>query len=184
LYASEAAQSAADWIFPAAAHPFGDVTRRLGCDRQLDGSYDCVYRLAVWSSGRWTGRRAPRSVEQWACAGPMTVTVRRRHDGSISRSSNNNPCRPPGASNQSEAAMHFVATVHHRRPALGRLRTLRCSAPMTLADAPFTCQAVTARGRRMTGDVFLNGAVLLPGDTIADPAIEPPPEPAPTAPPG
>lgn len=161
LYADRAAQAAAEWIFPQAAHPFGTVIERRGCDRQRDGSYDCVYTLGVWSSGRWRGRRAPASVERWHCSGPMTVTVRRGGNGEIARSSDANPCQPAGAADAHDALLLFVAAVHRRRPSVGRLRDVHCYDQRSLVAPTFHCYGESRQVVRVSADIDINGAVIL-----------------------
>lgn len=175
LYANTEAQAAAEWIFPRAAHAFGTVTNTRGCDRQVDGSYICSYDLAVWSSGHWYGDHAPPTVEAWSCPGPMAVTIRRTRHGAINVESNENPCRPRGAADSSEAGILFVAAVHRREPGLGRVSDLHCLNARDILSAQFHCYARTTKRERERGDVDVFGNVAL-GDrpTPTQPAGQPP----------
>lgn len=175
LYADREAQAAAEWVFPTAAHPFGTVIERRGCDLQADGSYDCVYTLGVWSSGRWRGSHAPATVETWACSGPITVTLRRTRRGTIARSSDANPCRPGGAADAGDARMLFVAAVHRRRARLGRVNDVHCYDPLQLAGPLFHCYASTHRAPRISADVGLDGSVVFASPTATEaPRPQPP----------
>lgn len=182
IYADRAAQSAARWAFPKAAHPFGTVTKQLGCDAQ-DGSYQCAYNLAIWSSGRWTGRRAPASVEHWSCSGPIAVVVRRTGEGKIQVSSDGNPCRPSGAADRLDAKILFVAAIHRSKGTLGRVSGVHCQDVVSFGRLPFHCYARTAE-ERVVADIDLAGRVFfgarLQSETV-DPAPPGPFTPCPAA---